>query len=104
MDINSGAEATSAAIHRGGTAYGLAIAVAAAVGGLLFGYDTAVISGAILFVRELFHLSAFQTELRSARSCWEPPWVLPWPVTLQTVSAADPCCWWTPLSLDCLQC
>ena len=39
------------------------IAVTAAVGGLLFGYDTSVISGAILFVRKLFHLSSTQTEL-----------------------------------------
>jgi SP family galactose:H+ symporter-like MFS transporter len=49
--------------RRGGTAYGLLIAVAAAVGGLLFGYDTAVISGAILFVRRLFGLSGFETEV-----------------------------------------
>jgi MFS transporter, SP family, galactose:H+ symporter len=37
--------------------------VTAAVGGFLFGYDTAVISGAILFVRSHFQLSAFQTEI-----------------------------------------
>jgi MFS transporter, SP family, galactose:H+ symporter len=49
--------------RQGGTAYGLLIAVAAAVGGLLFGYDTAVISGAILFVRKLFRLSGFETEV-----------------------------------------
>lgn len=50
-------------VHPAGTMYGLVIAVAAAVGGLLFGYDTAVISGAILFVRKLFQLSPFQTEI-----------------------------------------
>ena len=33
------------------------IAATAALGGLLFGYDTGVISGAILFLREAFHLS-----------------------------------------------
>ena len=33
------------------------IAATAALGGLLFGYDTGVISGALLFLRETFHLS-----------------------------------------------
>jgi sugar porter (SP) family MFS transporter len=35
----------------------------AAVGGLLFGYDTSVISGAILFVRQHFQLTTMQTEV-----------------------------------------
>lgn len=39
------------------------IAAAAAVGGLLFGYDTSVISGAILFVRSHFGWDSFHTEL-----------------------------------------
>ena len=33
------------------------IAAIAALGGLLFGYDTGVISGALLFLRQAFHLS-----------------------------------------------
>ena len=33
------------------------IALTAALGGLLFGYDTGVISGALLFLRDAFHLS-----------------------------------------------
>ena len=41
--------------------YALLIAVAAALGGLLFGYDTSVISGAILFVRLQFHLNSLET-------------------------------------------
>ncbi len=58
----SRAEAGGAA-SRKNRAYALLVAVAAAVGGLLFGYDTAVISGAILFVRGQFHLSSFETEV-----------------------------------------
>jgi sugar porter (SP) family MFS transporter len=50
----------------GGTLYGVLIAIAGALGGLLFGYDTAVISGAVLFVREVFHLSPFEIELAVA--------------------------------------
>ena len=57
---------TLPAVQSQGTTYGLLIAIAAAVGGLLFGYDTAVISGAILFVRELFRLTPFQTEVAVA--------------------------------------
>lgn len=34
------------------------VAATAALGGLLFGYDTGVISGALLFLREAFHLSS----------------------------------------------
>jgi len=34
-----------------------------ALGGFLFGYDTAVVSGAILFVRQQFSLTPFQTEI-----------------------------------------
>ena len=43
--------------------YAILIAVIAAIGGLLFGYDTSVISGAILFVRKRFALTSFETEL-----------------------------------------
>lgn len=35
----------------------------AALGGLLFGYDTGVISGALLYLRESFHLTSFSQEI-----------------------------------------
>ena len=38
------------------------VAAVSALAGLLFGYDTGVISGAILFVQDDFHLSTFQEE------------------------------------------
>ncbi len=38
-------------------------AIFAALGGLLFGYDTGVISGALLFIRRAFALSTFAQEV-----------------------------------------
>ena len=43
-------------VHRPHSA--LYVAAVAALGGLLFGYDTGVISGALLFVKKTFHLGA----------------------------------------------
>ncbi|WP_344977112.1 sugar porter family MFS transporter [Compostibacter hankyongensis] len=42
-----------------GGGYVLRISVVAALGGLLFGYDTAIISGAIPFIRPYFHLDEY---------------------------------------------
>ena len=41
----------------------LIAAAFAALGGLLFGYDTGVISGALIFIKSQFHLSVFHQEL-----------------------------------------
>ncbi|RKP27944.1 general substrate transporter, partial [Syncephalis pseudoplumigaleata] len=43
--------------------YVLFIAMLSAIGGFLFGYDTGVISGAMLYVEEEFHLNTLQVEL-----------------------------------------
>ena len=45
------------------TGFVLVAAVFAALGGLLFGYDTGVISGAVIFITKQFGLSAFPEEL-----------------------------------------
>jgi len=45
------------------TGFVLAAAIFAALGGLLFGYDTGVISGAVLFITKQFGLSPFSEEL-----------------------------------------
>jgi len=47
---------------RGGV-FVVTISAVSALAGLLFGYDTGVISGAILFVQEDFHLSTIQEEV-----------------------------------------
>ncbi len=44
-------------------AFVITIAAIAAVAGILFGFDTGVISGAILFIRKSFHLSTVATEI-----------------------------------------
>src|SRR5215470_4410286 len=46
-----------------GRGFVLVAAVFAALGGLLFGYDTGVISGALIFIKSQFYLSVFHQEL-----------------------------------------
>jgi MFS family permease len=54
---------TTSARHEGGAArhrrFVYVMASIAALGGLLFGFDTGVISGALLFIRQDFNLNAF---------------------------------------------
>ena len=44
-------------------------AVITAIGGMLFGYDTGVISGAILFIRDAFSLSSTAQEIVTYADC-----------------------------------
>ena len=42
------------------------VAAVAAIGGVLFGFDTGVISGAILFITQQFHLKALMEEVTTS--------------------------------------
>src|ERR1035438_2696541 len=50
--------------------YVVLIAVSAAISGLLFGYDTAVINGALVYLRIDFNLSPFATEQVASVLLW----------------------------------
>jgi SP family galactose:H+ symporter-like MFS transporter len=56
-------DAVRAGEQAGSSAYVYLAAFLAALGGLLFGYDTGVISGALLFIRSQFGLSVFRQEV-----------------------------------------
>jgi sugar porter (SP) family MFS transporter len=45
------------------TNFSLFVSIVAAIGGLLFGYNTSVISGALLFLKGTFNLSTFNQEM-----------------------------------------
>lgn len=49
---------SESSVSKGSTGYVFRLTMVAALGGLLFGYDTAVISGAIGFLQRRFDLNA----------------------------------------------
>src|SRR5207249_8520928 len=53
-------------LQKGSASYLYLPAMVAAVGGLLFGFDTAVINGAIVFIERQFGLSDSQTEIAAS--------------------------------------
>lgn len=59
----SGKGSTSAPLAHVSRSFIVLTSITVAIGGFLFGYDTAVISGAILFVRSQFHLGSVETEV-----------------------------------------
>ena len=61
--MNSIARPTAQPGTKGAGHYVRIIAATAALAGLLFGYDTGVISGAILFIKKDFGLTPFAEEL-----------------------------------------
>ncbi len=56
----------TAGLEQGSSAYVYLAAAVAATAGLLFGFDIAVINGAIIFLQSQFHLSDFQTEIATS--------------------------------------
>jgi len=57
------APATIHSAPTGDTSFVYVAAIFAALGGLLFGYDAGVISGALIFIRQTFALSTFEQKL-----------------------------------------
>jgi SP family arabinose:H+ symporter-like MFS transporter len=56
----------SGSAQSGSTLYVYLVATVAAISGLLFGFDIAVINGAIIFIREQFGLTELQTEVAAS--------------------------------------
>ena len=58
-------------VQQGSSRYVYLPAAVAAIGGLLFGFDTAVINGAIVFLKSQFGLSDAQTEIAASSCSWD---------------------------------
>jgi SP family galactose:H+ symporter-like MFS transporter len=62
-NFDRGPRSNVASAQATSTGFVFIAAIFAAVGGLLFGYDTAAISGAVIFIKKQFALSTFPQEL-----------------------------------------
>jgi MFS transporter, SP family, arabinose:H+ symporter len=51
---------------KGSTLYVLLATIVAATSGLLFGFDIAVINGALIFLRDQLHLTEVETEMATS--------------------------------------
>jgi sugar porter (SP) family MFS transporter len=63
IEIEKGPQNAAGDVQAASTGFVILAAIFAAVGGLLFGYDTAAISGAVIFIKQQFSLSTFPEEL-----------------------------------------
>ncbi len=59
-------QASSTSAAEGSAVYVYGVAIVAATAGLLFGFDIAVINGAIIYLRDQFHLSEVETEFATS--------------------------------------
>src|SRR5580700_11665528 len=57
---------STAATDKGSASYVLLATIVAATSGLLFGFDIAVINGALIFLREQLHLTELGTEMAAS--------------------------------------
>jgi MFS transporter, SP family, galactose:H+ symporter len=62
-EVNKVPQNAAGNVEATSTVFVVLAAIFAAVGGLLFGYDTAAISGAVIFIKQQFSLSTFPEEL-----------------------------------------
>jgi len=61
---STGGDATPRHVQRRMTPFIMLLTAMSAIGGFLFGYDTGVVSGAVLILKDEFHLSDFEVEVR----------------------------------------
>ncbi|HEY2545536.1 MAG TPA: MFS transporter, partial [Candidatus Acidoferrum sp.] len=62
-ELEKNAQGAAGNVQAASSGFVILAAIFAAVGGLLFGYDTAAISGAVIFIKQQFSLSTFPEEL-----------------------------------------
>ena len=79
--------------HLRGTRFVYVAASFAALGGLLFGYDTGVISGALIFIKREFGLTTAAEEIVVSAFYWVQPLARSLVERRPIFSADEECCW-----------